>query len=561
MTSDAMALVATAIEAATAYERPDLVTRLEEARGSLDRSRVRVMVVGEFKQGKSSLVNAMVNAPVCPVDDDVATAVPTVVRYAPSPVAGAVRGRGSDRTTEPIKIAEVASYACEQGNPSNERALVAVEIGLPRRVLSDGLELVDTPGVGGLGSAHAAATIAALPAADLILFVSDASQELTQTELEFLAEAQELCPTTAFVQTKTDFYPDWHQIRDLNIGHLRALPHPVAVFPASATLRRKAIESQDKAINIESGYLDLMQFVASTRSRLAATVTSSVANELRSVIDQLRAPFEGERQVLTDPQAARELAADYERAKEQTTALRNQAAKWQLTLNDGIADLIADFDHRLRGRLRATSAQADAILDEQEPAAIWDEFTEWLKRRVSRDLTRTYVELSRRTDDLSAEVARHFADGRAALEIRLDGGEALSKAAAVGTRNDVEADPMGFGGAAMIALRGSYGGLLMFGMVAQLAGMAMLNPATVVIGALMGRKAIKDEGRRRLAAQRQQAKITSRQFVDESMAAAQAAVNANNQEREKRFRDVTAELARLDHLRAQVDALAEKSHD
>ena len=46
-----------------------------------------MLVVGEFKQGKSQLINALVNAPVCPVDDDVATAVPTEVSYGPAPAA------------------------------------------------------------------------------------------------------------------------------------------------------------------------------------------------------------------------------------------------------------------------------------------------------------------------------------------------------------------------------------------------------------------------------------------------------------------------------------------
>ena len=41
-----------------------------------------MLIVGEFKQGKSSLVNALLNATVCPVDDDIATAVPTSVRCA-----------------------------------------------------------------------------------------------------------------------------------------------------------------------------------------------------------------------------------------------------------------------------------------------------------------------------------------------------------------------------------------------------------------------------------------------------------------------------------------------
>src|ERR671924_251900 len=46
-----------------------------------------VFVVGEFKQGKSSLVNALLNAPICPVDDDIATSVPTAVGYAEQPKA------------------------------------------------------------------------------------------------------------------------------------------------------------------------------------------------------------------------------------------------------------------------------------------------------------------------------------------------------------------------------------------------------------------------------------------------------------------------------------------
>ncbi len=53
------------------------------------------------------------------------------------------------------------------------------EIGLPRKILEGGLVLVDTPGVGGLGSAHGAATMSALPSADAVLLVSDAAQEYT----------------------------------------------------------------------------------------------------------------------------------------------------------------------------------------------------------------------------------------------------------------------------------------------------------------------------------------------------------------------------------------------
>src|SRR5690606_40618541 len=63
--------------------------------------------------------------------------------------------------------------------------------GLP---ISGGLVLVDTPGVGGLGSAHGAATMAAVAGADAVVFVSDAAQEYTRPELDFLASAMQMCP-------------------------------------------------------------------------------------------------------------------------------------------------------------------------------------------------------------------------------------------------------------------------------------------------------------------------------------------------------------------------------
>src|SRR5438128_2252346 len=70
------------VQAANAYQRPDLAERLAHARARLVDPLFHVLVVGEFKQGKSSLINALLGVDVCPVDDDVATAVPTILRYA-----------------------------------------------------------------------------------------------------------------------------------------------------------------------------------------------------------------------------------------------------------------------------------------------------------------------------------------------------------------------------------------------------------------------------------------------------------------------------------------------
>jgi hypothetical protein len=75
-------------------------------------------VVGEFKQGKSLLVNALVGAPVCPVHDDIATSVATVVSHAPSPAL------------------TVAAQAPGPRNPGNLRRVRRTDV--PRAAMADG---------------------------------------------------------------------------------------------------------------------------------------------------------------------------------------------------------------------------------------------------------------------------------------------------------------------------------------------------------------------------------------------------------------------------------------
>ena len=57
--------------------------------------------------------------------------------------------------------------------------------------------------------------------ADAVIFVSDASQEFTGPEIEFLQTARRMCPNVVCVLTKIDFYPAWRKIRDLNVEHLK----------------------------------------------------------------------------------------------------------------------------------------------------------------------------------------------------------------------------------------------------------------------------------------------------------------------------------------------------
>src|SRR5690606_23267409 len=186
-------------------------------------------------------------------DDDVATAVPTYVRHGAEPSAYLLL-EGDPPGREPVAMDGFREYAMENGlrvSPSGT-PVAGVEVRLPRKLLANGLVLVDTPGVGGLGSLHAAASLAAIAMADAVVFVTDASQELTASEVEFLRQARSLCSTVVCVLTKTDFYPAWRKIRDLNAGHLSRVGG-IDIITVSSSLRSRAAKLNDAALNTESG--------------------------------------------------------------------------------------------------------------------------------------------------------------------------------------------------------------------------------------------------------------------------------------------------------------------
>src|SRR5262245_20832841 len=178
--SDPTSVAAIATEAAglaRLYDRDDLAERLDRIAERLARTDTVVCVVGEFKKGKSALINALLGAPVCPVDDDLATTTVTVVRYADAPAVTVRRREEGRLLVEAVPPDDLPRWVAETDDEPRPAGVEVVEVGLPNPFLARGVALVDTPGVGGLNAAHAAATLAFLPSADALVFVTDASAE------------------------------------------------------------------------------------------------------------------------------------------------------------------------------------------------------------------------------------------------------------------------------------------------------------------------------------------------------------------------------------------------
>jgi hypothetical protein len=193
---DAYEILELTMAEADEARRADLLARLSDARGLLEDSKVRVLVVGGARQGKSALIEALLLS-----RRDAAGEAPSeisrLMMVEPNPPAGP----GAGVTVEPAALVQV-------WNPAQ---------------------------------AHA------------VLFVSDASAVLTRPEIEQLRRIQDLCPTIMFVLTKIDSAPHWYQVLEQNQALLRDAGVGVETWAVSSVARLRGEYSGDDNLAESSG--------------------------------------------------------------------------------------------------------------------------------------------------------------------------------------------------------------------------------------------------------------------------------------------------------------------
>ncbi|MGW6036688.1 dynamin family protein [Gordonia terrae] len=508
-------LLSTMSDVAREAGRNDLVSRLDGARTRITDPRLRIVVVGQLKQGKSSFVNALLNLDVCSVGDDETTAVPTVISHATQPSAHLIVDGPATDNRIPVPMEAIAGITPDSPLAGG-REVLRLEIEAPGPLLADGLVLVDTPGVGGHGHPYAAATLGMVAAADAVLVISDASQEFTAPEMAFLQQVAGLCPTLACLVTKTDLYPHWRAIVDADRSHLQTAGLDIPLLPVSSVLRSHALRLGDEKLNAEAGFLDLYRYL---RERVVATARqatrATVATDLRVVSEHLALTLGSELAALRDPETAGRAVGALREAKSDAEAMRRQSAQWQQTLADGIADLAADIDHDLRDRLRAVTREAERAIDEGDPGVDWEQLSEWLADQTAAVIGDNFVWAHERSVWLAERVADHFAAAGQNSLPDIDVADLTGVLDSVAELAELDSGRVGVAQKLLIGMRGSYGGVLMFGLISTMVGMALINPVSVGAGLLLGTKAYRDDKEAKVLERRAKAKVAVRAFTDD----------------------------------------------
>jgi predicted GTPase len=198
-----------ALVAALGCESP-LVARVRALRRRLENERLQLAVLGQFKRGKSTFINAFLGTDLLPTAVIPLTAVATFIAWRRKPLV-VVHFKGESRAEEfdaqtPAAIRDVLfRFVAEEANPENRLGVERVELFYPADILIDGTVIIDTPGVGSTLQHNTEAALQVLPESDVAFFVVSADPPITEVELDYLRRLKSKTTRIFFVLNKADY--------------------------------------------------------------------------------------------------------------------------------------------------------------------------------------------------------------------------------------------------------------------------------------------------------------------------------------------------------------------
>ncbi len=285
---------------------PKLNATYDAAMKILNNSEYEVVVCGEVKKGKSSLLNAIIGKEILPVDSNIATSQVFHITNSEAESFEIVFTDGSHMSISQEQLRRYGSQVDVElkGEPSfNGRTISFIQVNTHAEFLPKGVNIVDTPGLGSLYKSHEWITQNYVSHASAVVFVLDPEKPIVKQEELFINKVLDVTPYILFVMTKIDLYtPDkvkeqLERDRDIlkDIYGKRNLPAPQICPVSSMTLMDAATEddSDFKQANYEESLFPKMKdnlmitiyrAVGLLRSGIALSETANHINKVNNVI-------------------------------------------------------------------------------------------------------------------------------------------------------------------------------------------------------------------------------------------------------------------------------------
>lgn len=251
------------------FDFPKVSENFKLTRELIEKGEFNLAVCGKVKNGKSSLINALIGRELLPVCTDVASSRVFKISHSNEEKFYVVYGNGDRKEISQDELATYGSQAVinKKGEADIEKTISYIQVFTPMDFLPEGVSMIDTPGIGSTYPHHTAITKQYIKQADAAMFVMNPTP-LEDIEVDFLKEIVSVTPGILFVTTKIDQNGNDsveeslkrnRQIIETAVGS--ELPFGISMLKMSSKLLLEAAAEKDEmtsAFNYEiSGYDDV----------------------------------------------------------------------------------------------------------------------------------------------------------------------------------------------------------------------------------------------------------------------------------------------------------------
>ena len=337
---------------------------IRETAAKLTESRFHLAVLGQFKRGKTTLINSLLGEDVLPVAVVPLTSIITILSYGERPEVTVHFLSGE---TQAIQMQELEQYVTERRNPENVKSVKHVEVRYPSPYLKDGILLVDTPGVGSTYRHNTEVTHSFLARVDAAIFLVSVEPPLTQAEAEFLHRAKEEVHHFFFVLNKIDLMTEAEMRESLAFTRTQIEQQTgfadIELFPMSA---RKALEARQASDGKSLGASGLLRFEEALHRFLMqdkgrVLLRSSLSDVLR-VAGGLRFALEVEAKAAAVPIA--ELQQKQQLLDSELKRIEQERSDMNVLLDSEISRLVKEVESDLNRRVKQSLPAAGKRLQE-----------------------------------------------------------------------------------------------------------------------------------------------------------------------------------------------------
>ena len=193
------------IKMAQFRENNNLMSYLGELEQKILSNKFHLVILGQFKRGKTTFLNALLGQKILPTAVVPLTSIVTLMEYGEQL---SVRVFFKDGNSKEIDINDLPLFITEERNPENEKQVRYVTVTHFSEYLKDGLVLIDTPGVGSIYQNNDDETYNYLPKMDAAIFLISVDPPISRAEIEFLQAIKQYSAKTFFILNKIDYLDD-----------------------------------------------------------------------------------------------------------------------------------------------------------------------------------------------------------------------------------------------------------------------------------------------------------------------------------------------------------------